>query len=123
MPIRPENKKLYPSNWKEIRRGIIERSGNRCEWPGCGVANGAIGFWAAETFVSRHGETDKAEAASYFDHPVIKIVLTTAHLDHNPPNCDPSNLRAWCQRHHLRYDAPMKALNRKKRKEQSCKTK
>ena len=33
------------------------------------------------------------------------IVLTIAHLDHQPENCDPENLRAWCQRHHLAYDA------------------
>jgi glutamine amidotransferase-like uncharacterized protein len=32
------------------------------------------------------------------------IVLTTAHLDHTPENCEMSNLRAMCQRCHLRYD-------------------
>jgi hypothetical protein len=36
---------------------------------------------------------------------MVKIVLTIAHLDHTPENCDPENLRAWCQRCHLRYDA------------------
>lgn len=36
--------------------------------------------------------------------PVV-IVLTVAHLDHQPENCEPSNLRAMCQRHHLAYDA------------------
>jgi len=33
------------------------------------------------------------------------VVLTVAHLDHNPANCDPENLRAMCQRCHLAYDA------------------
>ena len=33
------------------------------------------------------------------------IVLTIAHLDHVPENCADENLRAWCQRCHLRYDA------------------
>ena len=33
------------------------------------------------------------------------IVLTIAHLDHTPENCADDNLRAWCQRHHLAYDA------------------
>jgi hypothetical protein len=32
-------------------------------------------------------------------------VLTIAHLDHTPENCDDDNLRAWCQRCHLTYDA------------------
>lgn len=36
---------------------------------------------------------------------MVDIVLTVAHLDHTPENCDPANLRAWCQRHHLAYDA------------------
>ena len=34
----------------------------------------------------------------------IVIVLTTMHLDHDPTNCDPDNLRPACQRHHLLYD-------------------
>lgn len=36
---------------------------------------------------------------------MVDIVLTIAHLDHTPENCDPANLRALCQRCHLRYDA------------------
>ena len=33
-----------------------------------------------------------------------RIVLTVAHLDHQPENCSDSNLKAMCQRCHLRYD-------------------
>ena len=32
------------------------------------------------------------------------VVLTVAHLDHTPENCDDANLRAMCQGCHLRYD-------------------
>lgn len=32
------------------------------------------------------------------------VVLTTAHLDHTPENCDGANLRAMCQGCHLHYD-------------------
>jgi len=35
---------------------------------------------------------------------VIVIVLTTAHLNHDPTDCRPENLAAMCQRHHLQYD-------------------
>jgi hypothetical protein len=35
----------------------------------------------------------------------IVVVLTVGHLDHTPENCAEENLRAWCQRCHLRYDA------------------
>ncbi len=46
-------------------------------------------------------------AANGEPHPVTdsKVVLTVGHLDHTPENCDPDNLRAWCQRCHLTYDA------------------
>lgn len=34
-----------------------------------------------------------------------RVILTVAHLDHQPENCDRDNLRAMCQRCHLAYDA------------------
>lgn len=81
MPIRPENKSRYPKDWPAISRRVRERAGNKCE--DCGVENYSI----------RDGS---------------KIVLTVAHLDHTPENCADENLRAWCQRCHNRYDAPMR---------------
>lgn len=33
-----------------------------------------------------------------------KDVLTVAHLNHQPEDCRPENLKAMCQRCHLRYD-------------------
>jgi 5-methylcytosine-specific restriction endonuclease McrA len=46
-----------------------------------------------------------AEAWILDGNRVARIVLTIAHLDHTPENCDPANLRALCQRCHLAYDA------------------
>jgi hypothetical protein len=34
----------------------------------------------------------------------VKVVLTVAHLNHDPADCRDENLRAGCQLHHLRYD-------------------
>ena len=86
MPIKPENRARYPANWKQIVAQVRERSGNRCEgtpmFPECRAANG-----------EPHPETGS------------KVVLTTAHLDHVPENCDLANLRHLCQRCHLTYDA------------------
>ena len=31
MPIKPENRKRYPTNWKEIRKDILKRADNKCE--------------------------------------------------------------------------------------------
>lgn len=89
MPIRPENKARYPKDWPAISRATRDRAGNKCE--DCGVENYSI----------RDGS---------------KIVLTVAHLDHTPENCEPGNLKAWCQRCHNRYDAPMRARGIRERK-------
>jgi 5-methylcytosine-specific restriction endonuclease McrA len=43
------------------------------------------------------------------------VVLTVAHLDHQPENCDPDNLMAMCQRCHNAYDAPMRRAGIKAR--------
>ena len=77
MPIDYRN---YPPNWKDIAQGIRDRAGNRCEF--CGAENG-----------QPHPETGS------------KVVLTVAHLDHDTTHNEPDNLKALCQRCHLRYDA------------------
>ena len=91
MPIRAENRARYPSNWKAISLSIRERAGWKCER--CGADQGK-------------------------PHPLTGsiVVLTCAHLDHTPEHVDPSNLRAWCQRCHNRYDAPMRAAGIKARR-------
>ncbi|GIG58767.1 hypothetical protein Lfu02_31390 [Longispora fulva] len=93
MPIRPENLHRYPPGWPQISLAIRdERAGWRCECAGeCGA---------------RHG--GRCTAVNELPHPVTHslVILTVAHLDHTPENCDPANLRAMCQRCHLRYDAP-----------------
>ena len=44
-----------------------------------------------------------------------KIVLTCAHLDHVPENCANTNLKALCQKCHLRYDREHHAATREKK--------
>ena len=91
MPIHPSMKDLYPKNWPAISRRIrFERAGNRCEW---------------------------CDAENYRPHPQTgsRVVLTVAHLDHDPGNNDESNLAALCQACHNRYDAPKRHSNRKHR--------
>lgn len=89
MPIRPELRALYPKNWAAISKRIrFERAGNRCEW---------------------------CDAANYWFHPQTGsvVVLTVAHLDHDPTNNAEDNLAALCQRCHNRYDAAKRGQNRK----------
>lgn len=96
MPIKPENKKRYPPNWKEIRQQILKRANDCCEF--CGVKN--------------HSYVMKAGTENWQFPEAVQVVLTIAHLDHTPENCDPSNLRALCQRCHNRYDAKHRAATR-----------
>ena len=116
MPIKPENRSRYPANWKKIREAILARAGNCCEQ--CKVANGQIiargaGPFAgtfqidtAEVFDAETGEyIASVRMSEYQIKNMVTIVLTIAHLDHQPENCDPANLRALCQMHHLRHDA------------------
>jgi len=92
MPIKPENKALYPKDWKAISLAARKRAGNCCEgspaYPECRAANGE-------------------------PHPVTqsRVILTVAHLNHNPADCRPENLKSWCQRCHLTYDAQHHARN------------
>jgi 5-methylcytosine-specific restriction endonuclease McrA len=116
MPISKQNRALYPSNWRsEIRPAILERAGHHCEE--CGVANYAYGArdlegtWHDENSI-HHMNSDAGEMLFGEFPDMIKIVLTIAHLDHNPTNNDYSNLRALCQRCHNRYDAAHRQANR-----------
>lgn len=89
MPIKKENRHKYPPNWPAISRHIrFVRAKNRCEV--CGAQN-------------------------YKPHPVTgsKVILTTAHLDHNPANCEESNLKAMCQKCHNTYDREHRQATRK----------
>ena len=132
MPIRDENKNRYPADWPAISKRIRERAGNRCEQ--CGVENGRMIY---------RGSHELRPAWRYADDPVfmdsrcafdgselpgtcwddfdkmkggpVRVVLTVAHLDHQPENCADENLRAWCQRCHNAYDAPMRRAGIKAR--------
>lgn len=96
MPIRESERKRYPKDWKVISLEVRERAGWICEgspaYPDCRAANRE-------------------------PHPVTGsiVVLTVAHLDHVPENVgEPGarlNLKAWCQRCHLTYDAKHHAKN------------
>lgn len=118
MPIRAENKHRYPKDWPSISHRIRERSGQRCEE--CGVRNHALGgrdergnwhdAWPLDCGgrMPAPGQWDWCGGRGV-GRPlrlrIVRIVLTVAHLDHQPENCADGNLRALCQRCHNRYDA------------------
>lgn len=101
MPIRPCQRARYPKDWKVISLEVRERAGWRCE--------GSPGFYP------------DCRAAHAEPHPVTgsKVVLTVAHLDHEPENVgepgDRPNLMAMCQRCHNSYDMAMRRAGIKER--------
>jgi 5-methylcytosine-specific restriction endonuclease McrA len=85
----PIDYKEYHPKWSLISRLIrFHRANNRCEE--CGAPN-------------------------YKPHPVTgsKVVLTVAHMNHDKTVNKFWNLKALCQRCHLRHDIKHHVFNRK----------
>lgn len=103
-PIKPENRARYPKDWREISARIRARAGDRCECEGeCGLHRTNPGPRRCN---ERHG-TPATWARG-------KVGLTVAHLNHLPEDCRPENLKAMCQRCHLRYDRDHHAASARK---------
>jgi len=116
MPIKPENKQLYPENWPEIRERIRQRAGDKCEV--CKVPNHSFicrGKWNGKEVYqdddgniyltadgTRIGENYVGDLEG--DVHFLEVICTTAHKDHDPSNNEDDNLAFWCQLHHNRYD-------------------
>lgn len=92
MPIRASERNRYPADWRDISLRIKDRARWRCEGvpgrPPCGAENG-----------QRHPITGSI------------VVLTVAHLNHEPEDCRDENLRALCQRCHNQYDQKHRQRN------------
>ncbi|HRQ63924.1 MAG TPA: hypothetical protein PKZ76_03520 [Xanthomonadaceae bacterium] len=133
MPIRPENRHLYPADWPAIRKRILERAGNRCER--CLVPNhtmiwrGVFGCDNVYELVDQPGILFDADSgwmiAQGFGYSIandpgvrmVRVVLTIAHVhDPNPANVEDDNLAAWCQRCHNRHDMLMRIQNARTRR-------
>jgi len=98
----PVDYKRYPNDWKAISARIRARSGGRCECEShCGL----------HTTTGRCREIN-GQPAKWAKG---KVVLTVAHLGvakpdgakgdkHDKTDCRDENLKAMCQRCHLRFD-------------------
>ena len=113
MPIRPDLRAAYPSNWPEISRRVrFERAAGRCQT--CGRPHQVRvkclpdGRWHdVEARDWRDGCGQPAPWPDVVEATRLRttlVVLAAAHLDHNPGNNRLGNLRALCQRCHLAHD-------------------
>jgi hypothetical protein len=133
MPIKAENRALYPPDWREISLRVRVRACHSCEE--CGERNYSVGYrdeggrfnplrgsgpcdaagmgrrWPDLNPISYREALDFARASNDSGRKDCDgnrwfvVVITVAHLDHDPRNCELTNLKALCQRCHLRYDA------------------
>lgn len=112
----------YPKDWTSISKRIRDRGANRCET--CKVPNGAFVARCGGKYMLETGETYDEETGDYLgmtrgsemgealgEHRFVKIVLTTAHLNHDTSDNRDENLKSLCQLHHLRLDADHHAVN------------
>jgi hypothetical protein len=100
MPIKPENRKRYPANWKEITLKRKEAAGWQCECDGrCGRGT------HVNRCSNKHGQPAYGTGS--------KVILTTAHLNHKPEEFHDEALMVMCQACHLNYDKEHHANTRK----------
>jgi hypothetical protein len=128
MPIAREHRWLYPIDWRELSAVIrFGRAKGRCEHcrrpHGRDVLHLGNGVWWDEDasrwrdgrgrgvrLLPAPDDLSRAQPGFVGIAPpsqfrVTRVVLATAHLNHDPGDNRPCNLAALCQRCHMRHDA------------------
>ena len=117
----PMDRSLYSADWNELSLKVRGEAGQRCEarMPCGDRCEARNGFWVSrldtdlETLVcAESGELEpltQGLVGGVGWRKPIRVVLTVAHLDHDPSNNLRENLQALCQLHHLRLDADQHA--------------
>jgi hypothetical protein len=115
-PIRREHRWFHPIDWPQLSAVIrFRRARGRCEQ--CGRPHSCLVYhlgdgrwWDDET--SSIWRTGKGRTLRRLAPPnrlsqplqATRVFLACAHLDHNPGNNRPQNLKALCQRCHMLHD-------------------
>jgi hypothetical protein len=127
MPIRADLRHFYGREWRLVTRPrILARAENRCEQ--CGVPNhvevtrvggfwleagaswalGAFRRWRTAAGAEWSAGVTLGRAGILRDPPGrmrrVRIVLSTAHVNHQAGDDRDGNLKALCQWCHLNYD-------------------
>lgn len=114
MPIRPHHRWLYPIDWPQLSAVIrFQRAGGRCEC--CRRPHGRLiahlgdgRWWDEDAAVWRSGTGRRLSRVPALTCETVtlstKVVLATAHLNHDPGDNRPANLKALCQRCHILHD-------------------
>ncbi|NJM67488.1 MAG: hypothetical protein HC851_18350 [Acaryochloris sp. RU_4_1] len=107
----PMIKARYPADWNAIALQVKNTAnwcctecGKPCRKPGVEWLHFA--YWIMITHPQWFPLTEEDGEAK-----IQRFTLTVAHLDQNPQNNEPSNLKALCAPCHLRFDAPFRQHN------------
>ena len=117
MPIRREHRFFYPIDWPQLSAVIrFGRAKGRCE--GCGrphsqtVVHLGDGRWWDEEAASWRDGAGAIVCLAVGTDDVLgiarttRVVLATAHRNHDTADNGPANLAAFCQRCHILHDQP-----------------
>jgi len=105
------NEHRYAENWKdEIRPAILKRDNYRCQ--NCNKKHRTTYVFPkhGEPFEIPKKETDEWKSEGL---KVYRVFLQVAHLDHDPSNNNPENLRSLCPACHLNNDRTNNMILRK----------
>ncbi len=117
MPIHARYRWFYPIDWPQLSAVIrFRRAQGKCV--GCGRPHGRVvchlgdgRWWDRDKKRWRDGKgrpLPRLPALWLWNGTIrtTRVVLACSHLDHDPTNNRPSNLRAFCQRCHMLHDRP-----------------
>jgi hypothetical protein len=117
VPIKPEYRYFYPIDWPQLSAVIrFGRAKGRCEACGrphlrwvCHLGDGR--WWDAEIGAWRTGAGRRVRRRIEVEDlqgmvRSTRVVLATAHRNHDPSDCADTNLAALCQRCHILHDRP-----------------
>lgn len=112
----PMDRSRYPQNWPEIAQQIKDEANWTCQNCGreCKRPNERRLDFIDRVVFQRLNcgcPEDHALLSEMLEKPG-RFVLTVAHLDQDPGNNLPSNLKALCSVCHLQYDRRFRQYNR-----------
>lgn len=119
----PMNRALYPPDCEAIALQIKEAANWQCQQCGKPCRKSHVDWdefadWLETNYPDWYGLSfkyvadDESGEWGYVAQPV-RFCLTVAHLNHQPEDCRPENLKALCAPCHLRYDTSQMKLKKR----------
>ncbi|ACK81064.1 hypothetical protein [Methylorubrum extorquens] len=116
MPIRCEHRFFYPIDWPQLS-AVIRFGRAKGRYEACGRPHGQTVFclgdgrwWDVDAVSWRDGTRglvclDAGAADVLGEIRTTRVVLATAHRNHDTADNSPANPAAFCQRCHMLHDA------------------